>query len=431
MHTVAAHIETHPTTALPGYADFAAGLYGDGILTDAWIDGKPRFSLQGVVLTRAQAEALRRAAERVGEAYQELVTIVWDNPLLLDTYFHLTPYQKLMWFAAQGRWHGIARADLFRCEGGTIQCCEVNSDTPSGEAEAVLLNRLLWPYYAAVSDPNRRFPEAFWRMLVASHRGQAPCTIGIIYPTELTEDLSMIAMYRLWLEERGCRVLLGSPYNLHACGAGVGLFGEPVDLIIRHYKTDWWGERETVWHDAAPYPDAEPLVGPLRLLLEAEYNGQVTVVNPFGTVLSQNKLTLAFMWEEQQRFSARTQRWIKRYIPPTYRLMQMPAATLLAEQERWVVKSVYGCEGEETICGPFVSQEDWQETIAMALPHAWVCQRFFAALPETNGLLGNYGVYLIGGRSVGFYTRLSPTTTTSEAVTAPTFIARPATARRH
>ena len=102
---------------------------------------------------RAQAEALRRAAERVGAVYQELITLVWDHPAWLDEYFCLTPYQKLMWFAAQGRWHGIARADLFLCTDGRVQCCEVNSDTPSGEAEAVILNRLLAGYHELCTIP--------------------------------------------------------------------------------------------------------------------------------------------------------------------------------------------------------------------------------------------------------------------------------------
>ena len=52
------------------------------------------------------------------------------------------------------------------------------------------------------------------------------------------------------------------------------MFGEPLDLLIRHYKTDWWGERQVVWSDAEPYPDDEPLSGPLRLLLSAEYAGR-------------------------------------------------------------------------------------------------------------------------------------------------------------
>ena len=279
--TTANGASTSCDAGLPEYGEFVARLYETGVLDDAWHDGAPRFRLQGVVLPPARARALRRAAERVGAVYQELVDLVWEEPRWLDDYFCLTPYQKLMWFAAQGRWHGIARADLFVCADGRIRCCEVNSDTPSGEAETVLLNRLLHPYHGAVQDPNRALPDAFWRMLVASHGGRVPGTIGIVYPTEMTEDLSMIAIYREWLEARGCRVVLGSPFNLHECAAGVGMFGEPLDILIRHYKTDWWGERQVVWSDAEPYPDDEPLSGPLRLLLAAEYAGRVTVVNPF------------------------------------------------------------------------------------------------------------------------------------------------------
>jgi glutathionylspermidine synthase len=408
---------------LPSYAEFAAHLQATSILSDPWIDGAPRFRLQGVVLSPARARALRLAAERVGAVYQELIALVWEHPEWLETYFHLTPYQKLMWLSAQGRWHGIARADLFVCSDGRVQCCEVNSDTPSGEAEAVVLNRLLRPYHDAVRDPNRYLPTAFWRMLVTSHGGQAPGTVGLVYPTEMPEDLSMIALYQQWLVARGCRAVLGSPYNLHACADGIGMFGQRLDLVIRHYKTDWWGEREVVWRDAAPYPDAAPLEGPLRLLLENEYAGTVTVVNPFGAVVSQNKLTLALMWEAQQYFSPPAQRWIRRYIPTTYRLTEIDPELLLAQQQQWVLKSAYGCEGEETICGPYVSAEVWCETLSQAVPQYWVAQRFFQAA-QGDGGIANYGVYLVGGRSAGFLTRLSTTSTDVYAVTAPTFVAR-------
>jgi glutathionylspermidine synthase len=408
----------------PVYAEFAAHLQATGIFSDAWVDGEPRFRLPGVVLSRARAGALRRAAERVGAVYQELIARVWEHPEWLDTYFHLTPYQKLMWFSAQGRWHGIARADVFLCGDGRVQCCEVNSDTPSGEAEAVLLNRLLQPYHAAVSDPNRYLPTAFWRMLVASHGGKAPGVVGIVYPTDIPEDLSMIALYQQWLAARGCRVVLGSPYNLHACSGGVGMFGQRLDLIIRHYKTDWWGERQVVWRDAEPYPDAAPLEGPLRLVLESEYAGAVTVVNPFGAVVSQNKLSLACMWEALEHFSPLAQGWIKRYIPATYRLAQLDRDLLLSQQQQWVLKSAYGCEGEETLCGPYVSAEVWRDALDNALPQHWVAQRFFHATVARDGCIPNYGVYLVGGRSAGFFTRLATTATDVHAVTAPTFIAK-------
>ncbi|PON19557.1 hypothetical protein C2W62_02105 [Candidatus Entotheonella serta] len=410
-------------TLFPAYETFARQLQDTGILSDAWIDGRPRFRLHGVLLSPAQARALRQAAERVGAIYQELIDLLWAHPEWLDTFFGLTPYQKLMWLSAQGRWHGIARADLFLCCAGRVQCCEVNSDTPSGEAEAVLLNQLLHPYHPDVRDPNRRFASRFWHMLVASHGGREPRTVGAVYPTELPEDLSMIAIYRKWLEARGCRVVLGSPYNLHRCPTGVAMFGEPLDLVIRHYKTDWWGEREVVWTDAAPYLDPAPLDGPLRILLEGEYNGHVTVVNPFGAVVTQNKLSLALMWEKIERFSPLARRWIQRYIPETYRLTQMTMEQVLHNRQMWVLKSAYGCEGDETVCGPYVSDREWRDTLDHAIPEFWVCQRFFSVAPEPNGRNPNYGVYLVGGRSAGFYTRLSVAATDEQAITAPTFIA--------
>src|SRR5262245_31187192 len=147
-------------------------LYGTGILSDPWLRGSERFSLKGSILTSEQAEALALAAERVGSVYHELTEIVLSHPDLLDHFFHLTSWQKAMWLASGGRWHGIARVDLFICADGRLRACEMNSDTPSGEAEAVLINQLLHPYHPDTIDPNTELEERFWQMLVASHRAR-------------------------------------------------------------------------------------------------------------------------------------------------------------------------------------------------------------------------------------------------------------------
>ena len=121
---------------MPDYGDFARMLYATGILSDPWLGGKERFRLQPALLTQSQAERLRTATERVGLIYHELSEIVIRGPELLDQFFNLTPWQKAMWFASEGRWHGIARVDLFICpngaEDGRIRACEMNSDTPTG-----------------------------------------------------------------------------------------------------------------------------------------------------------------------------------------------------------------------------------------------------------------------------------------------------------
>jgi glutathionylspermidine synthase len=403
------------------YAEFARMIYGTGVLSDPWLGGRERFRLQSSILTREQAESLKIAAERIGLIYHELIQIVLRHPELLDSFFDLTPWQKAMWLASEGRWHGIARVDLFICRDGSLRSCEMNSDTPSGEAEAALLNQLLHRFYPDTEDPNEEIEERFCRMLAASHQGKALNRAAIIYPTDLPEDLSMIAVYKSWLESRGCKVVLGSPYNLgFDSQKRVTVIGEPVDLIIRHYKTDWWGEREIVWANQTPYADPDPLERELTLLLEAERDARVTVVNPFGAVVTQNKKAMALMWERGELFAEQTRSWINEYIPETRRLTPHDIEHL--DQDGWVLKSDYGCEGDSVVCGPFVKPSDWRLSLATVIPQHWVAQRFFEVEPEDDGLLPNYGIYLIGGRAAGFYTRLSAKATDYRSVTAATFV---------
>src|SRR5262249_53251663 len=112
--------------------------------------------------------------------------------------------------------------------------------------------------------------------------------------------------YRRWFEERGYEVILGSPYNMSYGPRGPTLFDKPFSVMLRHYKTDWWGERSSVW-DNEGIPDAEPLEKPLRAALASLLERRAAVVNPFGAVLPQNKRSMAFMWEQIHRFSPHAQ----------------------------------------------------------------------------------------------------------------------------
>ena len=413
------------------YASFARSVYETGVLADPWFEGRERFGVRGVILRPRRAHELAEAAERVAYLHQELVDILFENPPLLADFYHLTNCQRAMWEAAGSLWHGMARADLFICEDDRVVCCELNSDTPSGQPEAVLLNRLLRDSQSHDQgdfiDPNVSMEARYVDMLRKSHvkrTDQPLTTVGIIYPTELTEDLALITLLTRWLEAAGVRVVCGSPFNLRRTPRGIEVLGVPVDLIVRHYKTDWWGERTPVWKDAPDYPDPDPLYDALGALLSAELDGEVTVVNPFGSVVTQNKLSLAFFWEEQRRFSRRARAWIRKYVPETFRMTSVDLRQLRAEQDGWVIKSNYGCEGGETICGPFVSNDVWHTALEQARAEQFVAQRFFQVKAEEGGRLANYGVYLLGGSACGFFTRLSRHSTGYEAVAVPTFVAR-------
>lgn len=415
------------------YDAFAQRVIADGVILDPWVDGEPRLSPEPLVLEQGEHRALLRVGEDVAELYDEACQLVDEDDELLDAFFGLSPVQKLMWNASRPLWHGIARADVFATSEGHV-ITELNCDTPTGEAEAVVLSRLVRDEGGDLLDPNadlqRRLGAMVQILIERLVDGPAPRTVGIVYPTEFTEDLSVIRLYRRWLEEIGFEVVLGSPYNLGAEEGGerATLFGRPVAAILRHYKTDGWGERASAWDDET-LPDSLPLAAPLSVALRASAFRRTAVVNPFGAVVPQNKRTMAFMWEHIHRFSTRARGLIERHVPYTSRLETLHPERLLADREGWVLKSDYGAEGDEVVIGRATDDATWAASLAHARPGRWVAQRWFDAVSEGRpggaGQPLNYGVFLIGGEACGLYVRRQSGATDDHAVSVPVLV-RPA-----
>jgi glutathionylspermidine synthase len=415
----------------PAYDAFAQRVIADGVILDPWVEGEPRLSPEPLVLEADEHRALLRVGEDVAELYDEACHIVDEDDDLLDAFFGLSPVQKLMWNASRPLWHGIARADVFATPEGYV-ITELNCDTPTGEAEAVVLSRLVREEdREELLDPNAGMQQRLGAMVqVFVERlvdGQAPRAIGLVYPTEFTEDLSVIRLYRRWLEELGFEVVLGSPYNLGAekYGERATLFGRPVAAILRHYKTDGWGERASAWDDET-LPDALPLAAPLGIALQASAFRRTAIVNPFGAVVPQNKRTMALMWEHIHRFSTRARSLIERHVPYTSRLETLHPERLLADREGWVLKSDYGAEGDEVVIGRATDDATWAASLVHARPGRWVAQRWFDAVPEKRpagaGQPLNFGVFLIGGEACGLYVRRQAGATDDHAVSVPVLV---------
>ncbi len=419
------------------YDAFAQEIMRDGIITDPWLDGAPRFREEPIILSAKEYAALATAAERLGGVYNELCTIVRETPDLLDSFFAMTPWQKAMWGASQPLWHGLARADLFLTEDG-IATAELNCDTPTGEAEAIVLGRIAKaarPGDAQLQDPNAELGARFLAMtdaLAARELGSASGdtggdektrrTIGLVYPTEFTEDLSLVRLYKRWFESRGDRVVLGSPFNLtRGEGGSLRLFDTPIDVMVRHYKTDWWGERVSAWDDE-DLADAEPLGGPLGATLEAQLERRVSIVNPFGAVLPQNKRSMAFMWEHIHRFSSESVAVIERHVPITSRCESMHGEQLRAQKDEWVLKSDYGAEGDEVTVGRVTDAAEWAASLEHARKGHWIAQRYFSANTDAAGNATNYGVYLVAGRAAGIYARVQAGPTDASALSVPVLV---------
>ena len=412
------------------YEAFARRITASGIVTDPWVSGEPRFREEPVILSAADARAMYRVAESVAEVYNELCLMVADEPEVLDSFFGLSPYQKAMWMASQPLWHTIARADVFVTDEG-LQIAELNCDTPTGEAEAIVLGPLA--ARAGTVDPNRalgtRFAdvtEMLATAMLAKGAGSVDSSLrraGIVYPTELPEDLSLVRLYKKTFEERGWEVVLGSPYNLsHDEARGLLLFDDPISLVLRHYKTDWWGERQSAWDDEELL-DPQPLEEPLEAVLAAMLGGRAAVVNPFGAVVPQNKRAMAFMWEQIHRFSRRAQETIRAHVPVTRRLEAFHLEQLAAQKDDWVLKSDYGSEGDEVVIGRLTTAEVWKESLAHARRGRWIVQRYFQAKEGPRGETINHGVFVLAGEAAGLYARVQVGATDDRALSAPVLIA--------
>jgi glutathionylspermidine synthase len=410
------------------YVEFAERLLAGGVLTDPWYEGLPRFRAEPVWLDAEEHARLARAAEDVAFAYDEVARACAAEPALLDDFFGLSPAQKIMWQASQPAWHGFARADVFRTTDGRVQICELNSDTPTGEPEAAILGQLARAAHPDAIDPNAELEERFVALVETMARAQLPYgferTLGIVYPTDMTEDLPLVRLYSRWFEARGWRVALGSPFNLSPASDGrPALLGKPCSVLLRHYKTDWWGERVPAWQDADPYDDPLPLAGPLSVALRAALDQKCVVLNPFGSVLTQNKRAMAFMWERIDTLAPEAREAVRAFVPRTMRLEAMHTEQLLFERADWVLKSDYGCEGDEVVIGKLCTPEEWEASLRLAVPSRWIVQRYFE--PETeSGVTTNYGIYVVGGSAAGLYARTQAGATDISALSAPALVRR-------
>ena len=245
-----------------------AALVARGILDDPWAGGRERLDLDPVVLSGAEVEALACTACTVLMALDELVPAVAARADLLAA-VGLDASLRAITALDAPRWLGLARVDVFATGDALPQACEVNCDTPTGLAETTELGRLGAVEHPHLRDPSARLGER-WTAMVrdAAPDGDPRPVVGILDPTEMTEDLGHLRLISGWLGAAGCRVVRGSPFNLHAMPGGrVGLFGQPCTVLVRHYKADWWGGRQPIWSDVPPPPDAAPLSRGLDLIL--------------------------------------------------------------------------------------------------------------------------------------------------------------------
>ncbi len=414
-------------TAEQEYLAHASRLKATGIIFDPWIDGAPRFRCEPLILSASRWQALRRAAESVTLACDAVAREVMREPALLDI-LGLSPHQRLMWASSPSKWHGIARADACFTDNGIV-ICGIDSDTPKGEPEAVASSALAWREHFDLEDPNERMGERFGAMVSAMHAAlSARPTLrsaALVCPTVLSNDLGFVTLIHRWLLDSGWTVTLGSPFDLQQGGpSGVLMRDKPCDLIVRHHRIDWWGDRAAIWKDEPESQNKDPLDGPLQLVLRAQGDGRVAVVNPFGAVVTHNKRAMALMWELIERLPEAARDAVRRHVPHTVRMETIDAEALLRDRAQWVLESDYGCEGGQAIVGSACDDEEWQAQVRNAVPEHWIARRHVDALADDRGWEASLGVYVIGGEACGILCREHAGATAPRTTVVPVLIDR-------
>lgn len=401
-----------------------AAVLSDGVIDDPWVDGHFRFASDPCVLTPQIAGHLATAACGVGSVLDAVVHAVARDPQL-SRFLGMDASLAAIARLDAPRWLVLARADVFLTEGSEHpQVCEINCDTPTGLAECTTSARLQAERFSGALDPSRDLRHRWVHAIRSGQPERArPLVVGLVHAPEFTEDSGHIRLITTWLEEAGITVVRGSPWNLHGCpGDRIGLFGSPIDVLLRHYKTDWWSRRLATWKDDPLPTDHQPLTEQLHLIARAMEAGTVTVVNPWGSAIAQSKRAMAFPWELPELFSADVLDIAKRYLPETRFLEQVGSERLIRERDEWVIKGAYGCEGDEVLLGRETTPEAWRVAVHQAIPDRWIAQRAFRPTSSSLGSVSNHGVYLIGGKPSGIYTRVSSAATGTDARAAGTLV---------
>ena len=400
-----------PSLSLPD-ADFSRRVEMLGVTTAA-VPGSTRWRFRGDVhvLSAPRWQEIQRACERLMAAIDEAIEWLRAHPVELQEFFEMPPSWLAMCVGGAQWWHAFARMDVFITSDDRVLVCEVNADTPSGQTDMWALEGVLGKEPDGYELPGHAYSARFFSLVGrlatrALDEGESP-VLGLVYPTDIPEDLDLIQAYERLARGHGFRVIVGAPEDLEIGERGeVRLFGHRLDVMLRHYKTDWWGDRRRSRYDAPQIPDALPL-DVLAPVLEAERTGRLCVLNPFGAMLAQSKKLFAFLWERLDVLSDEAQATVRAHVPRTYRLTSRSVQELGDARARWVLKGEFGCEGDEVVVGALTEDESWRLALELAIPERWVVQEFFEVAPLGDGALPNLGVYLVGGECSGLYVRVN------------------------
>lgn len=326
-----------------------------------------------------------------------------------------------------GRWVPPfwARFDGFLRQGGGVFFAELNLDRPGGHREAMADRGQGVQFRARFVRAIRRHWEQ-WR---SPRGGESPRAAFLVDPAH-REELHIAHFYAGLFRSLGWRCVVVGPLNLAVEGRQALAIGEPIDLLLRQFPTEFA-------HEVPAFPD----------LLALHRAGDLLILNEPGAVSGQAKSSFAWLWEQVLAGGGaltRSEVAAVRQVVPYTALMTAanlpedparpdgpgapPAVVLLDRPEDWVLKPVLGRYSQGVTVGGLVPVEQWGAAVAAALaePAYWIAQRYIHVAPTPLTRWGdqgierldgyvNWGLHFLGGRPAGWMARCSRTPVTDDA----------------
>jgi glutathionylspermidine synthase len=295
----------------------------------------------------------------------------------------------------------LMRVDLLLSEDGEWRACEINADCPGGHNESMGLPRLARAAgFQDGVDPTHMLEALTDRLTeLASLPGEPPGVVALVHATAYAEDLQVCALVQGMLAKKGTPAILVSPVAPRFDTGELRVGPEIVRVLYRYFPTE--------------YMDGQ---GNIDGICRAIRAGRVRTLSSFAHMITQSKYSFARAWALEVTLEPADRAVLRRYVPLSFDLASVSHDRLVAERADWVLKRAYGRVGDEVFVGTLMSDEEWASTLeavrAMrAKGQSWIAQQFVRQRPVATpwgDRLVTLGAYVLDGRFVGYFARLTP-----------------------
>ncbi|MCL5266202.1 MAG: glutathionylspermidine synthase family protein [Chloroflexi bacterium] len=380
----------------------------------------PYLSLNALILSQSELASLAELSTRLARVFaiagqhvaEDVDTLLaFGFPWSFAELLHQEPPRPVV----------FGRFDFLLDSSSRWQLLEYNCDTPAGFREATAVDEvafeLLRPYFKGARVNGDLAARRLAAIGAALQSDRRPVRLGLLTDASDKEDTGHMAyterLIRTTLAADGVETVLGDIDNLRESRGGrVSLVGQPIDALYRYVTYE-----------------AMLALPQFYTIVEAVTSGRLTLLNGLRGMLLQNKGLLAWIWarRDEPLFSPEEQEAIKRHLPPTWWVRDLPGDVDL---NKTVVKQVFGREGDEVYFGDAMSDADWEQCRKWG---TFIVQQFVETAPLTSVgwdwqgrpvqrmRLATVGGYVASEKWAGCYSRLGNRIVNSRAEFVPTF----------